>query len=109
MSRSGNECVVALTDQWYIKYGEKDWKAQVDEHLQTDLNCYSEDTKLRFEVALSWLSEWGCSRSFGLGTKLPWDKQFVIIQLMSATREFCLHVYGAMEIQKVYVNVVQMK
>ena len=85
MSRSGNECVVALTDQWYIKYGEKEWKAQVDEHLQTDLNCYSEDTKLRFEVALSWLSEWGCSRSFGLGTKLPWDKQFVIESLSDST------------------------
>ena len=22
MSRSGDECVVALTDQWYLEYGE---------------------------------------------------------------------------------------
>jgi len=85
MSRSGNECVVALTDQWYIKYGEAEWKAQVDKHLQGDLNCYSEDTKLRFEVALGWLSEWGCSRSFGLGTLLPWDTQFVIESLSDST------------------------
>ncbi|KAI3840765.1 hypothetical protein MKX03_006501 [Papaver bracteatum] len=26
MSRSGNECVVALTDQWYITYGEQEWR-----------------------------------------------------------------------------------
>jgi len=85
MSRSGNECVVALTDQWYIKYGEPEWRAQVEKHLQGELNCYSEDTKLRFEVALGWLSEWGCSRSFGLGTLLPWDKQFVIESLSDST------------------------
>lgn len=29
MSRSGDECVVALTDQWYIIYGEEEWKASL--------------------------------------------------------------------------------
>ena len=27
MSRSGDECVVALTDQWYLTYGEDHWKS----------------------------------------------------------------------------------
>jgi leucyl-tRNA synthetase len=27
-----------------------------------------------FIDALDWLKEWGCSRSFGLGSRLPWDK-----------------------------------
>lgn len=27
ISRSGDECVVALTDQWYLTYGEEHWKA----------------------------------------------------------------------------------
>lgn len=26
MSRSGDICVVALTDQWYINYGENEWR-----------------------------------------------------------------------------------
>ena len=26
MSRSGGECVVALTDQWYLTYGEEEWR-----------------------------------------------------------------------------------
>jgi leucyl-tRNA synthetase len=28
MSRSGDECVVCLTDQWYLNYGEQTWKEQ---------------------------------------------------------------------------------
>ncbi len=27
MSRSADECVVALCDQWYLDYGEEEWKA----------------------------------------------------------------------------------
>ena len=27
VSRSGDECVVALIDQWYMDYGEESWKA----------------------------------------------------------------------------------
>ena len=26
MSRSGDVCVVALTDQWYLNYGEEEWR-----------------------------------------------------------------------------------
>ena len=26
MSRSGDECVVALTDQWFLAYGEEQWR-----------------------------------------------------------------------------------
>lgn len=26
ISRSGDECVVALVDQWYLDYGEEGWK-----------------------------------------------------------------------------------
>lgn len=28
MSRSGDECVVCLTDQWYLNYGEESWKKE---------------------------------------------------------------------------------
>ncbi len=29
ISRSGDECVVALTDQWYLDYGEPGWLEEV--------------------------------------------------------------------------------
>ena len=31
ISRSGDECVVALLDQWYLDYGEPSWREQVEE------------------------------------------------------------------------------
>ena len=34
VSRSGDECVVALCDQWYLDYGQKEWKEQAGEVLR---------------------------------------------------------------------------
>jgi leucyl-tRNA synthetase len=31
ISRSGDECVVALADQWYLDYGEPSWREQADQ------------------------------------------------------------------------------
>ena len=33
-SRSADECVVALMDQWYLDYGEDTWKAQAEKYVQ---------------------------------------------------------------------------
>ncbi|GAM23585.1 hypothetical protein SAMD00019534_067600, partial [Acytostelium subglobosum LB1] len=85
-SRSGDECVVALTDQWYINYGEEDpeWRNQVIKTLES-MELYSPETRKRFEAAINWLNQWACSRSFGLGTRLPWDEQFLIESLSDST------------------------
>ncbi|KAG8008559.1 Leucine--tRNA ligase, partial [Nibea albiflora] len=34
MSRSADECVVALCDQWYLDYGDAEWKQQANEALK---------------------------------------------------------------------------
>jgi leucyl-tRNA synthetase len=31
------------------------------------------------------LNQWACSRSFGLGTRLPWDEQYLIESLSDST------------------------
>ena len=31
VSRSGDQCVVALTDQWYLVYGEEEWRKMAGE------------------------------------------------------------------------------
>ncbi|XP_074263080.1 leucine--tRNA ligase, cytoplasmic-like [Silene latifolia] len=84
MSRSGDECVVALTDQWYITYGESEWKKKAEECL-ANMNCFSEETRHGFEHTLGWLNQWACSRSFGLGTRIPWDEQFLVESLSDST------------------------
>ena len=83
-SRSGDVCIVALADQWYITYGEENWRNQVSGHLEK-LRTFHPEVKTLFEVTLGWLNSWACSRSFGLGTRLPWDPQFLIESLSDST------------------------
>src|ERR1044072_83941 len=84
MSRSGDECVVAVTDQWYITYGESEWKKLAEECLSS-MSLFSNETRHGFEHTLSWLNQWACSRSFGLGTRIPWDDQFLVESLSDST------------------------
>ncbi|KAJ6668000.1 hypothetical protein lerEdw1_016321 [Lerista edwardsae] len=84
MSRSGDECVVALCDQWYLDYGEENWKQQAHECLK-NLETFCEETRRNFEATLSWLQEHACSRTYGLGTRLPWDEQWLIESLSDST------------------------
>ncbi|XP_057444690.1 leucine--tRNA ligase, cytoplasmic-like, partial [Lotus japonicus] len=84
LSRSGDECVVALTEQWYITYGESEWKKLAEECLSS-INLFSDETRHGFEHTLSWLNQWACSRSFGLGTRIPWDDQFLVESISDST------------------------
>ncbi|KAI7825735.1 leucine-tRNA ligase [Gamsiella multidivaricata] len=84
MSRSGEECVVALMDQWYLDYGEPEWRKLTEECLK-DMNVYTDETRHAFEKNLAWLNKWACARSYGLGTRLPWDHNFLIESLSDST------------------------
>lgn len=68
ISRSGDECVVALTDQWYITYGEQEWREATQRCLEK-MECYDSSTRNQFVITLDWLNQWACSRSFGLGSR----------------------------------------
>ncbi|CAF3885382.1 unnamed protein product, partial [Rotaria sp. Silwood1] len=83
-SRSGDECVVALCDQWFIDYGNESWKEEA-RHVLQQLNVFSDETRQSFEATFDWLHEHACSRSYGLGTRLPWDKQYFIESLSDST------------------------
>ncbi|XP_054257041.1 leucine--tRNA ligase, cytoplasmic-like [Macrosteles quadrilineatus] len=84
MSRSGDECVVALCNQWYLDYGEPSWKAKAEKCLE-NMNTYHEEVRKNFRACLNWLHEYACSRTYGLGTKLPWDEQWLIESLSDST------------------------
>mmetsp|Transcript_17844 Transcript_17844/g.37088 ORF Transcript_17844/g.37088 Transcript_17844/m.37088 type:complete len:1082 (+) Transcript_17844:13-3258(+) len=86
MSRTGDECVVAATDQWYLEYGEEKWRSSVEKHVFSDnFNAYDPASLERYKQSLAWLKEWACTRQFGLGTQLPWDDQWVIESLSDST------------------------
>jgi leucyl-tRNA synthetase len=84
VSRSGDDCVVALTDQWYMTYGEQEWREATESCLR-NMELYDDNARHQFEHTLSWLNQWACSRSFGLGTRLPWDPVYLIESLSDST------------------------
>nr|CAD7605045.1 unnamed protein product [Timema genevievae] len=67
ISRSGDECVVALCNQWYLNYGEERWKSQALANLD-EMNTFHDEVKKNFIATLNWLHEYACSRTYGLGT-----------------------------------------
>jgi leucyl-tRNA synthetase len=86
ISRTGDTCIVASCYQWFMKYGEDEWKESVRAHLLSDnFKAYNAKTQHEFEIIIDWLKEWGCTRTQGLGTTLPWDKEFVIESLSDST------------------------
>lgn len=91
ISRSGDECVAAHLDQWYLNYGTTEnggdgaWCDQVLGHIDGELNTFSSETKHAFQQTLGWLSHWACARSYGLGSRLPWDQQFLVESLSDST------------------------
>jgi leucyl-tRNA synthetase len=85
VSRSGDECVVALCDQWYINYGEETWMNKVLDHLKTNFTMFNHKALNQQESAVEWFKAWACSRTFGLGTRLPWDEHWIIESLSDST------------------------
>ena len=97
-SRSGEECIVAMTDQWYLKYGDPEWKDAVSAHVNDpkSFTPYSQEILDKFNQTLNWLKEWACSRLFGLGTQLPWDEKWVIESLSDSTIYMAYYTIAAM-------------
>lgn len=60
-------------------------RAWVGTASQAHLETYGEDCRHDFEHALGWLQQWACSRSFGLGTRIPWDPQYLVESLSDST------------------------
>jgi leucyl-tRNA synthetase len=84
ISRSADECIVALMDQWYMDYGELSWREEAEKHLAS-MELYSTETRNAFQATLAWLNQWACARTYGLGSKLPWDPQFLVESLSDST------------------------
>lgn len=72
-------------DQWYLDYGEESWRKQALDYVDNGLNTYSNDTKHAFTGVLNWLNQWACARTYGLGSKLPWDPTFLVESLSDST------------------------
>ncbi len=96
--RCGAECMVKiLTDQWFINYSNKEWKDLAYRCLDK-MSVMPEDIRQEFKYVISWLKERACARRSGLGTNLPWDKDWIIESLSDSV------IYMAYYIIARYVN-----
>ena len=66
ISRSNDECVVALCNQWYLDYGEPKWRSETEKAL-ANLETFHDEVRKNFHGCLNWLHEHACSRTYGLG------------------------------------------
>ncbi|KAL5966517.1 Leucine--tRNA ligase cytoplasmic [Taenia solium] len=83
VTRSGDDAVVSLCNQWYLDYGKKDWKAETRKALAAVK--IAEEARNNIDATLDWLQEHACSRTYGLGTRLPWDENWIIESLSDST------------------------
>ncbi|MCD6547808.1 MAG: leucine--tRNA ligase [Nanoarchaeota archaeon] len=83
--RCGGEIVVSiLKDQWFIDYGNEEWKKLARECLKK-MEVIPEIYRKLFEDTIEWLHERPAARKRGLGTKLPFDKEWIIESLSDST------------------------
>ncbi len=85
ISRFGNRAIVKIIhNQWFIDYGNKEWKEMARECLKR-MKIIPESRRTQFEGIIEWLEKKACARKVGLGTPLPWDKSWVIESLSDST------------------------
>ncbi|MBI2126240.1 MAG: leucine--tRNA ligase, partial [Thaumarchaeota archaeon] len=79
--RCGTECTVKIFEnQWFINYGDAGWKELARECLAS-MSLLPEDIRSEFQYTVGWLREKACARKSGMGTKLPFDKEWIIESL----------------------------
>ena len=49
------------------------------------IDTYHDEVRKNFVATLDWLKEHACSRTYGLGSKLPWDEKWLIESLSDST------------------------
>jgi leucyl-tRNA synthetase len=82
--RCGGDVEVAKQDTWFLRYNDPDWKETTHEAV-ANLDAIPENTREQYDHTIDWLNEWPCIRNYGLGTRLPWDQDFVIEPLSDST------------------------
>jgi len=83
--RCKTECIVKMVqDQWFIDYGKPEWKALAHKNLD-EMEILPEELRSEFNNVIDWLHEKACARKSGMGTRLPWDKDWIIESLSDST------------------------
>ncbi len=101
--RCGTKCVVKVVrDQWFLNYSNPEWKSKVLEWLE-EMTIIPDYYKEEFRNKIEWLKDKACARRKGLGTRIPWDKEWLIESLSDST------IYMAYYILAKFINEGKLK
>lgn len=76
--------VKILENQWFLKYSDEKWKNAVRKSM-SKLVIYPEEARQNFLNTIDWLNDKACARKSGLGTRLPWDNEWIVETLSDST------------------------
>lgn len=83
--RCGTPCVVNMVKgQWFLNYSSPEWKDKVYRCIE-NMDIIPEELRVEFNNKVDWLKDKACARKKGLGTLLPFDKQWLIESLGDST------------------------
>ncbi len=83
--RCGTAVVVKIVeDQWFINYGNKDWKALAVKQLSA-MKLFPEKLRHTYETTVSWIDARAAERAQGLGTRFPQNREHMIESLSDST------------------------
>jgi len=83
--RCGTEIIVSiLQDQWFLNFQAGNWKRNAFKCLNS-MTIVPNKYRLNFENIFNWLEKRPCARKRGLGTKLPFNKEWIIESLSDST------------------------
>ena len=96
--RCGARCIVKMLEkQWFLDYGDESWKTSARRCLD-GMEVLPPEIRGEFHNIIGWLRERACARQRGLGTRLPWDQDWIVESLTDST------IYTAFYIIMKYVN-----
>lgn len=85
ITRSGSKVIVAvLKDQWFIDYSQQ-WLKEKSHDLINSMRFYPELYRKAMNDAIDWLKERPAARKRGIGTRLPFDENWIIESLSDST------------------------
>ncbi len=83
--RCGTPCVVNMVKgQWFLNYSDPQWKELVYSCIE-QMDIIPEELRVEFNNKVDWLKDKACARKKGLGTRLPFDRDWLIESLGDST------------------------
>jgi leucyl-tRNA synthetase len=66
-----------LENQWFLKFSDPQWKERAHKCIDK-MTFYPEEARQQFKNTVDWLRDKACTRRSGMGTPLPWDKEWIV-------------------------------